>query len=67
MYGIENYLDFTQRYYMPITEEMLVDFIIEHGVECAEDLDDLSYLIHLIRAEANTPCGAMWTDEVTVH
>ena len=67
MYGIENYLDFTQRCYMPITEEMLVDFIIEHGVECAEDLDDLSYLIHLIRAEANTPCGAMWTEEVTVH
>ena len=67
MYGIENCLDFTPRYYMPITEEMLVDFIIEHGVECAEDLDDLSYLIHLIRAEANTPCGAMWTEEVTVH
>jgi len=67
MYGIENYLDFTWRPYMPITEEMLVEFLLEHGVECAEDLDDLSYLIHLIRAEANTPCGAMWTEEVTVH
>ena len=52
---------------MPISEEMLVDFIIEHGVTCAEDLDELSHLIHLIRAEANTPCGAMWTEEVTVH
>ena len=53
--------------YMPITEEMLVEFIIEHGVTCAEDLDDLSHLIHLIRAEADTPCMAMWTEEVTVH
>ena len=52
---------------MPITEEMLVEFIMEHGVTCAEDLDDLSHLIHLIRAEANTPCGAMWTEDVTVH
>ena len=52
---------------MPITEEMLVDFIMEHGVECAEDLDELSHLIHLIRAEANTPCGAMWSEDVTVH
>ena len=51
----------------PISEEMLVDFIIEHGVTCAEDLDDLSHLIHLIRAEANTPCGAMWAEDVTVH
>ena len=67
MYGIENYLDFTQRYYMPITEEMLVEFLLEHNVECAEDLDDLSHLIHLIRAEANTPCGAMWDEDVTIH
>ena len=52
---------------MPITEEMLVEFIMEHGVECAEDLDDLSHLIHLIRAEADTPCMAMWTEEVTLH
>ena len=47
---------------MPITEEMLVEFIMEHGVTCAEDLDDLSHLIHLIRAEADTPCGAGWVD-----
>ena len=47
---------------MPITEEMLVEFIMEHGVTCAEDLDDLSHLIHLIRAEADTPCGAGWID-----
>ena len=47
---------------MPISEEMLVEFIIEHGVTCAEDLDDLSHLIHLIRAEADTPCGAGWVD-----
>ena len=52
---------------MPITEEMLVEFLLEHGVECAEDLDELSHLIHLIRAEADTPCMSMWTEEVTVH
>ena len=52
---------------MPITEEMLVDFLLEHGVECAEDLDELSHLILLIRAEANTPCGSMWTEDVTIH
>ena len=52
---------------MPITEEMLVEFIMEHGVTCAEDLDDLSHLIHLIRAESDTPCMAMWTEEVTLH
>ena len=52
---------------MPITEEMLVEFLLEHNVECAEDLDELSHLIHLIRAEANTPCGAMWSEDVTVH
>ena len=47
---------------MPITEEMLVEFLMEHGVDCAEALDDLSHLIHLIRAEADTPCGAGWID-----
>ena len=52
---------------MPITEEMLVEFIMEHGVTYAEALDDLSHLIHLIRAEANTPCGAMWSEDVAVH
>ena len=52
---------------MPITEEMLVEFIMEHGVTCAEDLDALSHLIHLIRAESDTPCMAMWTEEVTLH
>jgi len=52
---------------MPITEEILVEFLLEHGIECAEDLDELSHLILLIRAEANTPCGAMWSEDVTVH
>ena len=52
---------------MPITEEMLVEFLMEHGVDCAEALDDLSHLIHLIRAEADTPCGAGWTEDVWLH
>ena len=47
---------------MPITEEMLVEFLMEHEITCAEDLDDLSHLIHLIRCEADTPCGAGWID-----
>ena len=52
---------------MPITHEMIVEFLIKHNIDCAEELDDLSHLIRLIRAEANTPCGAMWDEEVTVH
>ena len=52
---------------MPITEDIMVEFLMEHGIECAEDLDDLSHLIHLIRAEANTTCGAMWDEDVTIH
>ena len=52
---------------MPITEEILVEFLLEHNIECAEEIDDLSHLILLIRAEANTPCGAMWSEDVTVH
>ena len=52
---------------MPITEEMLVEFLMEHNIENAEELADLSHLILLIRAEANTPCGAMWDETVTVH
>ena len=64
---IEEYDEFCENDGMPITEEMLVEFIMEHGVTCAEDLDYLSHLIHLIRAEADTPCMAMWTEEVTLH
>jgi hypothetical protein len=52
---------------MPITEEILVEFLLEHNIECAEDLDDLSHLILLIRAEANAPCAVMWDEDVTVH
>ena len=64
---IEEYDEFCENDGMPITEEMLVEFIMEHGVTCAEDLDDLSHLIHLIRAEADTPCGAGWSEDVWLH
>ena len=64
---VEEYDEFCSNDGMPITEEMLVEFLMEHGIDCAESLDDLSHLIHLIRAEANTPCGAMWDEDVTVH
>ena len=64
---IEEYDEFCENDGMPITEEMLVEFLMEHGVDCAEALDDLSHLIHLIRAEADTPCGAGWAEDVWLH
>ena len=65
---IEEYDEFTRENDgMSITEEMLVEFLMEHGVDCAEALDDLSHLIHLIRAEADTPCGAGWSEDVWLH
>ena len=38
-----------------ITEEMLVDFLIEHQIEDAEGLDEFSQMIHLLFAEPNIP------------
>ena len=65
---VEEYDEFTRENDgMPITEEMLVEFLMEHGIDCAEALDDLTDLIHLVRAEANTPCGVRWDEDVTIH
>jgi hypothetical protein len=38
-----------------ITEEMLVDFLIEHQIEDAEELDEFSQMIHLLMMEPNIP------------
>lgn len=51
----------------PITEEMLVDFLIDHKIESAEELGDFSLMIHLIRAEPNRIMATSWDEEVWVH
>ena len=38
-----------------ITDEMMVDFLIEHQIEDAEGLDKFSQMIHLLLAEPNIP------------
>ena len=40
---------------MPITEELLVDFLEEHQIEDADDLEEFSQMIHLLLAEPNVP------------
>ena len=40
---------------MPITEEMLVDFLVEHQIEDAEELEEFSQTIHLLMMEPNIP------------
>jgi len=44
---------------MPITEEMLVEFLIEHEIETAEELDVFSAMVHLLMLEPNVPCHVM--------
>ena len=38
-----------------ITEEMRVDFLIEHQIEDAEELEEFSQMIHLLMMEPNIP------------
>ena len=38
-----------------ITEEMLVDFLIAHQIEDAEELEEFSQMIHLLMMEPNIP------------
>ena len=42
-----------------ITEEMLVDFLIEHQIEDAEELEEFSQTIHLLMMEPNVPLSVM--------
>ena len=38
-----------------ITDEMMVDFLIEHQIEDAEELEEFSQMIHLLMMEPNIP------------
>ena len=38
-----------------ITDEMMVDFLIEHQIEDAEELEEFSQMIHLLMMEPNVP------------
>ena len=38
-----------------ITDEMMVDFLIEHQIEDAEELDEFSQMIHLLMMQPNIP------------
>ena len=40
---------------MPITEELLVEFLIEHQIDDADDLEEFSEMVHLLFAEPNVP------------
>ena len=40
---------------MPITEELLVEFLTEHQIEDADDLEEFSQFIHLLLAKPNIP------------
>ena len=56
---MSNIIDFLTPDREPITEEMLVDFLIEHEIEDAEDLDTFSQIIHLLMLEPNVPLAVM--------
>ncbi len=51
----------------PITEEDFVDFLIQHNIQSAEELNDFSEMILLMKSEANEPCGIRWSKEETIH
>ena len=56
---MSNIIDFPTPDASPITEEMLVDFLIEHEIESAEELDTFSQIVHLLMLEPNVPCFLM--------
>ena len=56
---MSNIIDFPTPDREPITEEMLVDFLIEHEIESAEELDTFSQIIHLLMLEPNVPLAVM--------
>ena len=51
----------------PITEEMLVQFLIDHSITSAEELNEFSLMIHLMEAEPDRILANTWTEEVTLH
>ncbi len=51
----------------PITEEMLVQFLIDHNIRSAEEFKEFSLMITLMEAEPDRICGHAWSEDVTVH
>ena len=39
----------------PISDQMMVEFLVEHQIETAGDLDDFSQFVHLLMMEPNIP------------
>ena len=40
---------------MPITPELIIEFLEDHQIEDAEELEEFSEMIHLLLAEPNVP------------
>jgi hypothetical protein len=51
----------------PITEEMLVQFLINHSISSAEELNEFSLMVHLMQAEPDRIFANTWSEEVTLH
>ena len=45
----------------PITEEILVEFFIAHGITCAGELEDLSQFLQMLRGHPFTPAGTVYS------
>jgi hypothetical protein len=46
---------------------MLVQFLINHSISSAEELDEFSLMVHLMQAEPDRILATTWSEEVTVH
>ena len=56
---MSNIIDFPTPEAEPITLELLAEFLQEHQIENAEELDEFSQIIHLLMLEPNVPCYVM--------
>ena len=43
----------------PISDQMMVEFLVEHQIETAGDLDDFSQFVHLLMMEPNIPLSVI--------
>ena len=44
---------------MPITPELIAEFLEEHQIEDADDLEEFDQMIHLLFAEPNIPLAVI--------
>ena len=42
-----------------ISDQMIVEFLVEHQIETAGDLDDFSQFVHLLMMEPNIPLSVI--------